>query len=170
MFNSFKNDSDRGFTLAELMMVIIIIGIVAAIASPTFVSLISRNRLNGSLQQLLGAIKETQRQAILQGKLCKINIYPNTKNITASSVGCSLSKRNINDEIIIRTNIPGKIPSISFSYKGSTTRMGTIVLSSNNTNFQKCFVIALGTGITRTGNYNGNKNGSVSSKNCQTIE
>ncbi len=160
---------DRGFNLTELMIALVIVGIIAAIASPNFLGLLSRYRLEGALQQLLGAINETQRLAMVRGKSCRINIDRNTNNITANTAGCLLSNRTINDEITIRSNFTGST-NITFSYKGSTTRMGTIVLSSDHTDSQKCFVIALGTGIKRIGNYNGSKTGSVSGNNCQTIE
>ena len=159
--------SDRGSTLIEITIALVIIGIIAAIASPTFIGLLSRYRLDGSLQQLLGAINESQRLAMLQGRSCEIEISPATNDITANK-GCLLSDRKIDDGITIRSNFRGST-NITFSYKGSTTRMGTIVLSSNYTNIQKCFVIALGTGIKRIGNYNGSKVGSVSSNYCQTI-
>ncbi|HEY9771089.1 MAG TPA: prepilin-type N-terminal cleavage/methylation domain-containing protein [Coleofasciculaceae cyanobacterium] len=159
--------SDRGYTLPELMITLVIVGIIAAIASPSFIGLFSRIRLEGSLQQLLGAINEAQRLAMVRGKSCIINIDRNTNNINANA-GCLLSDRTINNEINIRSNFPGATPNIIFSYRGSTTRMGTIVLSSDHTDSQKCFVIALGTGIKRIGDYNGSKTGVVSSSNCET--
>lgn len=161
--------SDRGFTLTELMVVIVIIGVIAAISAPTFTGLLTRYRLESSLQQLLGAINEAQRLAMLRSQSCRIIINPNTSNITTNKAGCLLRDRSFNKNITIRSNFPGATPNILFSYKGSTTRMGTIVLSSNNTNAQKCFVISLGTGIKRIGDYNGSKTGSVSSSNCQSI-
>jgi prepilin-type N-terminal cleavage/methylation domain-containing protein len=167
MQTNFIRKGDRGYTLTELLVTLVIVGIIAAIASPNFLGLLSRYRLEGALQQLLGAINETQRLAMARGKSCRININTSTNKITANTVGCLLSDRQINPAIKIRSNFTGST-NITFSHKGSNTRMGTIVLSSDHTDFQKCFVIALGTGIKRTGNYNGSKTGSVSRTKCKT--
>ena len=86
---------DRGYTLTEMMVTLIIIGVIAAIASPNFLGLLSRYRLEGALQQLLGAINETQRLAMVQGKSCRINVNPSTNKITANTAGCLLSDRSI---------------------------------------------------------------------------
>ncbi len=169
MPNKIKCQSDRGFTLIELMVAIIIVGIIAAIASPNFIGLLSRIKINNALEELLGAIKETQRLAMRSGNNCRINIDPNTNILNATTNECSLNTRKIDEDITIRTNLSGSTPNISFSQKGTTTKAGTIVLSSDLTNTQKCFVISLGLGIMRTGNYTGSKTGSISPTNCETI-
>ncbi|MGL4884003.1 MAG: GspH/FimT family pseudopilin [Waterburya sp.] len=174
MFRQIKKSSyqqarkyNRGFSLTELMTVLIIIGIIAAIAIPNLLGLFNRQRVNEAIAILVGAIKETQKQAMKQGKLCRININSTTNTLTGSPSNCLLSVRKINKDIKIRSNIPGTIPNIAFSFRGSTTKMGTIVVSSNGTDLQKCFVISLGTGIARTGIYTGAKTGSVSSRYCK---
>jgi prepilin-type N-terminal cleavage/methylation domain-containing protein len=167
MKNNSNKKNDSGFTLTELMIALIIIGITAAIVSPNFLGFLNRIKVNNSLEQLLGAIRETQRQAMRRGKRCRIDINPNTNILSANPARCLLNNRTIDENVIIRTNLSGSTPNISFSYKGNTTKMGTIVLSSNFTDTQKCFVISLGLGIMRTGNYIGSKNGSVSANYCK---
>ncbi len=165
----FKRNQDSGFSLPELSAVIIIISIIAALAAPNFLGLLNRNRINDALGQLEGAIKESQRLAMRQGKLCQININLGTKTINGNPTDCLLSDREIREDIIIRTSLSGSPPNITFSAKGNTTKMGTIVLSSDGTDLQKCFVISLGLGITRIGDYIGSKTGSVSASNCKKI-
>ena len=168
MLNKLYHNSDRGFSLFEMLIVVILIGIVAAISVPNFLSMYSRYQVDRALNTLEGAIKESQKQAMRQGKLCRVNIDPNTNNITGNPTNCLLSDREIENGIDIRTNLSGATPNISFSYKGSTTKSGTIVVSSDYTDEQKCFVISLGIGIMRTGDYTGSKTGSVSATNCQS--
>lgn len=167
MLNSKKNQN-CGFTLIELIITVIIIGIIAAIASPSFLGLLNRYRVNAALDDIEGAIKETQRQAMRRGRSCRININTATNILSSNSSGCLLANRVIDDDVNIRTNLSGTPPNINFSGKGNTTKMGTIVVSSDGTDRQKCFVISLGLGISRTGNYTGSKTGSVSGTNCQT--
>ena len=160
--------SDRGFTLIELAVVLVIIGILAAIAVPNLLGMFNRYRVERATATLVGAIKEVQRQAMRQGKLCRIHINTADNSLTGNPPSCLLNKREISDNIAIRTNIPGTLPNIAFSYRGSTTKMGTIVISSKATNSQKCFVVSLGTGIARTGTYTGSKNGSIYPRKCNT--
>lgn len=170
MQNLIQQKSDRGFTLIELMVALVIVGVIAAIATPNFLGLLNRIRVNSALEELLGAIRESQRLAMRQGRSCRINIDPNTNLLSATNGNCLLNNRTINENVIIRTNLSGSTPNILFSRKGSTTKMGTIVLSSDLADTQKCFVISLGLGIMRTGNYTGSKTGSVSANNCEKFD
>ncbi len=160
----------NGFTLIEILSALLILGVIAVITMPNLFNLMSHNRVKEAIATINGAIKETQRQAIRLGKQCEIVISTSSpKTITGAPNECLLRQREINDNIIIRhTTSLGTPPSVLFSAKGTTTNSGTIVVSSDATDTQRCFVIALGLGISRTGNYTGAKTGAVSAGECET--
>jgi type IV fimbrial biogenesis protein FimT len=54
----------RGFTLVELMITIMVLGVLTAVAVPSFTSLLNRNRLASQSNDLLGAIQYARMEAI----------------------------------------------------------------------------------------------------------
>ncbi|MBE9051701.1 prepilin-type N-terminal cleavage/methylation domain-containing protein [Nostocales cyanobacterium LEGE 11386] len=54
---------DAGFTLIELTVVALIIGILAAIVAPSWLGFLSRQRVNKANDAVLAALQEAQRQA-----------------------------------------------------------------------------------------------------------
>ncbi len=56
--------NESGFTLAELMVVIAIIGICAAIAVPNFIGWLPKHRLNSATYDLVGAIQWARLRAL----------------------------------------------------------------------------------------------------------
>lgn len=64
MFNRLhKERSTSGFTLIEMLVVVIIIGVLFSIAAPSWLSLTYRQRVNKANDQLLQAIRTTQNEA-----------------------------------------------------------------------------------------------------------
>lgn len=64
MFMKRKLKSDRGFTLAELLIVVAIIGVLVAIAIPIFTSQLERSREAVDLSDVRSAYAEVMWAAI----------------------------------------------------------------------------------------------------------
>lgn len=58
-----SRQSVEGFTLIEMLVVIIMVGILSAIAVPSFLGLINRQRLNNAQEQVFIAMRNAQANA-----------------------------------------------------------------------------------------------------------
>jgi len=82
MFVSFRGRKmtryrERGFTLVELMIVIVVIGILAAIAAPNYQSFMAQRRLNGAARQIMSDLMAARMQAVSQNRSIKVS-FPTT--------------------------------------------------------------------------------------------
>jgi prepilin-type N-terminal cleavage/methylation domain-containing protein len=66
--------TDRGFTLFETAIVLVIIGIASAIAAPSFLSMFNKNKVNNALAQVQGTLQEAQTAAIRRSKRCAVGL------------------------------------------------------------------------------------------------
>ena len=161
--------SNNGFSLIEILITLVIIGILAAIAAPNVLGMINSNRVKKGLVDLAGAIKEAQSQAIRESDSCTITIDTADKEITGT---CLLSTRNLNENLDIVANIPHNGTAnnfdITFSSKGTTSDAGTmfVIYMTNGTTKQSCFVVDSLLGVTRSGDYDGDPTAALNTNNC----
>lgn len=158
--------SNSGFTLVELLMTLIIIGVIAALTAPSFLGLMSRNRVNQAALKVEGALKEAQRQAVRRGQRCSIIVdtdntgTPGEIGIMNPPNGCLLSNRildnnDLNTGIQLNTNTPAT--GFQFSGKGNIdgnfANPVIVVSMPNRTSQRKCVVLDGFFGVLRSGDY-----------------
>ena len=167
---------DRGFTLTEMIITVIVAGVLAAITAPSLVGLLNRNQVNEAQRQVESALREAQRQAIRRGKSCSITITPGLNATISSADNCLLSDRNFGentsiggDRVSINAN-DGAANTITFSHKGIPNIQKVIVINSSLNNTNKCVAITNGIGTVRTGTYTGDVNLTLQSNSCNPAD
>lgn len=76
----------EGFTLLELLIVITMVGIIAAIAAPSWMGFLTRQRMNAVRTDLIGVLRNAQDEAQARQQ---------SKQVTFSSTDLSVTVRNL---------------------------------------------------------------------------
>lgn len=79
----------RGFTLLEVMVAVAILGVLAAIAGPSFTPLIERWRVRQAAEQLQSTLHYARSEAIKRGGQVAIQKLPNYTNGCTTATGAS---------------------------------------------------------------------------------
>lgn len=128
----------RGFSLIETLVIVAVIGIVGAIALPSFASMMEGMKVNQAATELRTAFQETQRQAIRKNQACTVqvftgstsnqslsNLHPRTHPTPSISGDClSSGSPSLPSKIQLATNIKSVDPpnpnvSINYGTQGS---------------------------------------------------
>lgn len=173
--NDLKNN--QGFTLIETSILVIIVGILAAIATPSFFSWLNNKKVDNALASIEGALREAQAEAGRKSKPCTFSIDPVTAEVTAFVVrpdplpagyvdeSClptgsrDLTKLGIsvldNNDSGISVALATADNEITFTPKGTTTDSNVFVIFRTDNSRNRCLAVSSGIGIMRTGTYTG---------------
>jgi prepilin-type N-terminal cleavage/methylation domain-containing protein len=68
--------NSQGFTLIEVLIILLIISSLSAISAPTFLGLLNRSKVNNAVAQVQGALQEAHRGAIRRSRTCGVALTP----------------------------------------------------------------------------------------------
>jgi prepilin-type N-terminal cleavage/methylation domain-containing protein len=165
-----KHQDNKGFTLIEVLITILMVGITAAIATPSFMTWANNRKIQQIATDIEGALKEAQTTATRKSMPCDATV--NSTNITAvtvpivttpatAAVNCLPSgTRQIQGD---NTNIAiagtgGTNTTVSFTALGSVTNTQAFVIYRTDdtaSGTKRCVVISSGIGAIRSGTYTG---------------
>ena len=171
MFYKLIHQKDRGFTLLEMLAVLMIMGILMAIATPSVLAMMSRARLTNAVDRVRDTLELSRSQTTLKNQPCTVYIPTGNQVISSCLVSAdstssleidgktkSLSsvKLDDQDDILIR-NEDSSVPRLEINYniKGITRDYGTVILSSrsNPDGEKKCLIVKNGVGLIGTGRH-----------------
>ena len=155
-----QNQNKSGFTLPEVLLIVVIIGIFAALAAPGFLSWVNRKRVNDVLSQVEGAVKEAQSTAIRKSQPCELSIT--SSSVTATPQNCLPTGARDLTQVSGGTNessvnvIANNTSRIVFSPKGTTTSSNIFIFyTPTQSQGMRCLALSAGIGIIRTGDFKG---------------
>jgi type II secretory pathway pseudopilin PulG len=182
-YNAHHNED--GFSVLELVIIMLFLGIISAISAPSFLALNQKNQVNQDLTNAKNALLEAQRGAMRRGQSCTLSLSTGTPPTISSTSGNCLSQgtRTLNNVSMTISTSKTSAPSATntnyyFDYRGvvvdgsgsspnDVTEPTTIVLKHrSNTGDQKCIVVSSPLGLIATGKYKGTSTADYSS-NCQ---
>ncbi len=114
--SSVKSKESSGFTLIEVLVTILIVGILSAIAAPSWLGFVARQRLNKANDTVLASLQEAQREAKktkrsysvsiqLNSNIPQISVYPGTTPSNWRNIGADFEIKP--GTILLGTNLNG---------------------------------------------------------------
>ncbi len=143
---------DFGLTLIESLIVIAIVGILLALAIPSFMAAQNRAKLAQATDLVVASLQEAQRAAMSRSQSCTLTLDKINRKI-AGQQGCLLSgDRHLPDAIDL--DYTGTLGTIQYGIRGNTTVNKAIVLTVRDSpKNAQCLTVSAPLGIIRLGSY-----------------
>lgn len=147
----------KGFTLLEMMIIMLIVGIISAISVPSFLGLLNRSRVNDAVSRLHGALQQAQREAIRKSRSCEVLIPEGVGPTVTATNGCFVTgDRKLPGVRIDNHDLTGT-QTVPFSYRGTTGSgdLFTVLVGLPDSTPTRCLVVSRPLGLIRQGDWSG---------------
>ncbi|AFZ48771.1 hypothetical protein Cyast_2830 [Cyanobacterium stanieri PCC 7202] len=154
-----NRDPQQGFTLVEIVAILVIIGIGSAIATPSLINSRRQDQVNQAQSRIRSALVEAQINANRLSTSCEVTIgdtdpdnpTSSERLVTATPSGCLSESIRYDSDVVDVTQT-----SITYNFQGRTGNAQTIIVGRKNFNgtviaeTEKCIVVS-SVGMIRTG-------------------
>ena len=117
----------RGFSLAELLIAVIVFAGLAAIAVPQFVSFRPKNRLNGAARQVYSELMWARSKAVTDNTAYVVTFPTSATMQIAGSVTKTVNIQTEYSDVTLSSSAS----TITFSSRGTTDVAPTITLTNS---------------------------------------
>lgn len=151
--------ANSGFTIWELMVVLVILAILSAVALPNLRPSMRREQLSAATLGIVNWLERVRNQAVKDMETCQISINASAASlaITSDSPGCrDLKIFNINDQENTPTDISLALSDssdsdFSFSPRGTVNRDQEMELTMEGSPTTRCIKVVAPVGLVRSG-------------------
>lgn len=138
---------ERGFSAAELLVVVAVIGILAAVAVPYFLSYWRAATLRAAAEELAAVLNDARQLAISRNRsVCVSNDGTRVRFHLDTCAGTAITRPGSDGQgWITLTNgqrVTGSTANVTFNYLGAATTAATYTVQNPNGNSTLCVVVA----------------------------
>lgn len=118
---------DRGFTVAEMLIAVVIFGVLVAIAVPQFIAFRPTSRLNGAARQVYSELMWARSKAVSENSAYVVTFPTNQTMQISGSMTKTVSIQNEYSDVTLTSSAS----TITFSSRGTADVAPTITLTNS---------------------------------------